>query len=144
MMEGLGYERPPLPDGLIDINALDLSAVLELAEEHPEVVRVLRLVELMLAGDDQIDWAAGYAALEIIDECARDRGVDGETLGWWIRQERDRFRQMANSFDAVGLRARHPGRRYRAPKERMSPQDGAWFVRAVAARWIAWLLQSGT
>jgi hypothetical protein len=143
MMERLGFERPRPPDGLDDVNALHPTAVVQLAENHPEVARVLRLIELMLLGDDQIDWAAGYAALEVIEQCARDRGVNAHALAWWVRKDNERFRQMANSFEAVGIKSRHPGRRYRAPKEAMSPAEGAWFVRAGAARWIAWLLDNG-
>jgi hypothetical protein len=138
MVERLGHPRPPLPVGIEDVNALNLPSVIGLAADDPEVARVLHLIELMLAGDDQIDWAAGYATLEVIGQSARDAGVDGQALGWWARKDRDRFRQMANSFEAVGIKSRHPGLRYRAPKKSMSPTEGAWFVRAVAARWIAW------
>jgi hypothetical protein len=137
-IERLGHARPPLPVGVDDVNALDLPGVIRLAADDPEVARVLHLIELMLAGDDQIDWAAGYAALEVIEQSARDRGVDGRALGWWATRDRTRFRQMANSYEAVGIKSRHPGLRHRAPKELMSPTDGAWFVRGVAARWIAW------
>lgn len=142
MVERLGFERPRPPDGLNDVNALDLTGVVELADDHPEVARVLRLIELMLLGDNQIDWAAGYATLEVIEQCARDQGVNGQALGWWTPKDQERFRQMANSFEAVGLQSRHPGRRYRAPKEPMSPKEGAWFVRVVAARWIAWRVEN--
>lgn len=100
MMERLGFERPLLPDGLGDVNALNLTAVVELAEDHPEIARVLRLIELMLLGDDQIDWASGYAALEVIEQSARNNGVNGQELGWWTRKNHERFRQMANSFEA--------------------------------------------
>lgn len=142
MMERLGFERPSLPDGLNEIRALDVSRVLELAEARPEVARVLRLIELTHVGDGQIDWVAGYATLEIIEQSAYDHEVNGELLGWWAPTDRQRFRQTANSFEAVGMLSRHPGRRYQAPKEPMSPKDGSWFVRAVAARWIAWLLDN--
>lgn len=143
VVDRMGFDRPPLPDGLDDVNALDLLAVIQLTEKHPEVARVLRLIDLMLIGAEQIDWAAGYSALEVIEQSARERGVNGQELGWWDGKERGRFHQMANSFEAVGIRSRHPGRPYKAPKELMSPQDGAWFVRAVAARWLAWLSANG-
>ena len=34
----------------------------------------------MLEGDEQIDWAAGYSALEVIDQYARRQGVSGQWL----------------------------------------------------------------
>lgn len=143
LVERLGFERPSLPNGLSAIRALNAKGVLELTETHPEIARVLRLIDLMLVADGQTDWAAGYAALEVIEQSARDHGVDGESLGWWEPTARQRFRQMANSFEAVGMQSRHPGLRHRAPKKLMSSNDGAWFVRAVAARWIDWLSGEG-
>ena len=140
MVERLGFPRPELPAGVEDVNALDLATVTALADDDPEVARVLRLVELMLEGDEEIDWAAGYSALEVIDQYARRRGASGQALGWWTRKEFDRFTQMANSVEAVGIRSRHLGYRYSAPKKRMSVKEGSWFVRRVAARWLAWLL----
>jgi hypothetical protein len=64
MVERLGFPRPELPVGVEDVNALDLANVAALSDDDPEVARVLHLVELMLVGDDDIDWVAGYAALE--------------------------------------------------------------------------------
>lgn len=143
LVERLGTERPTLPNGLSDIRALDARRVLDLTETRPEIARVLRLIDLMLVPDGQIEWAAGYATLEVIEQSARDYGVDGESLGWWEPTARQRFRQMANSFEAVGIQSRHPGLRNRAPKKLMAPNDGAWFVRAVATRWINWLSGEG-
>jgi hypothetical protein len=140
LVEGLGRPRPDLPDGVEDVNALDLAIVTALSDDDPEVARVLRLVELMLEGDDDIDWAAGYSALEVIDQYARRQGADGQALGWWTGNEFDRFTRMANSVEAVGIRSRHQGRRFSAPKRLLSPKEGSWFVRRVAARWISWLL----
>lgn len=139
MVERLGFPRPALPAGVEDVNALELAMVTALADD-PEVARVLRLVDLMLEGDDEIDWAAGYTALEVIEQYARRQGVSGQALGWWTRKEFDRFKQMANSVEAVGIRSRHQGHRFSAPRKPLSPKEGSWFVRQVAARWIAWLL----
>jgi len=139
LMERLGRKRPNLPKGLEDVNALDPTVVVDLAAHQPEVARVLHFVELMLAGDEEIDWAAGYAALEVIEQSAKDQGVSGHELGWWTQPENKRFRQMANSFEAAGIKSRHPGQRYRAPTVPMSPKEGAWFVRAAVSRWIRWL-----
>ncbi len=142
MVERLGFPRPELPVGVEDVNALDLAKVTALSDDDPDVARVLRLVELMLEGDEEIDWAAGYSALEVIDQYARRAGVSGQDLGWWTRAEFQRFTQMANSVEAVGIRSRHQGYQYSAPKKRMSVKEGSWFVRRVAARWLAWLLEA--
>lgn len=144
MVERMGFPRPDLPLGVEDINALDLEKTTTLAHSDPEVARVLHLVELMLEGDDAIDWAAGYSALEIIEQHVLRRGLSGQSLGWWTRMEHQRFTQMANSVDAVGIRSRHQGRRYDPPKKPLSSKDGSWFVRRVTARWIDWLLEADT
>lgn len=73
MVKCLGFPRPPLPEGTDDVRALDLAQITALAAANPEVARVLHLVELMLFGDDDIDWAAGYSALEVIEEDTRRR-----------------------------------------------------------------------
>ncbi len=139
LLERLGRPRPELPVGLDDVRALDLATVVSLADNDPEVARVLRLVEIMLEGDEDIDWAAGYAALEVIDQYTRRHGASGQALGWWTRKEYDRFTQMANSVEAVGIRSRHQGRKYAPPKKALSRTDATWFVRRVTARWVTWL-----
>ena len=143
MVESLGFPRPNLPIGLGDVNALDLAAVTALADSEPEVGRVLRLVELMLEGNEEIDWAAGYSALEVINQHALRAGVSGQDLGWWTRKEYVRFTQMANSVEAVGIRSRHQGRRFSPPEPPLPAKDGGWFVRRVTARWLDWLLATG-
>lgn len=66
-------------------------------------------------------------------------------LGWWTATERQRFRQMANSVEAaVDIRSRHQGRRHSPPKKRMTPKDASWFVRRVAARWLAHMLDDAS
>jgi hypothetical protein len=94
----------------------------------------------MLVGDDDLDWAAGYAVLEIIDQDMHRRGLSGSDLGWSTRKELNRFTQMANSVEAVGIRSRHQGHRYTAPQNPLTPKQASWFVRRVTARWVAWLL----
>jgi hypothetical protein len=75
----------------------------------------------------------------VIDQHARRAGVSGQALGWWTGKEFERFTQMANSVEAVGIRSRHQGRRYAPPKKPLSAKEGSWFVRRVTARWLAWL-----
>jgi hypothetical protein len=140
MVERLGYPRPDKPVGLDTISALDGEAVAALAETNPDVARVLRLVELMLEGDDEIDWVAGYSALETIEQNLADRGRNARDLGYWSRAERRRFDATANSREVLGTRARH-GKRSGLTEARMTTNDASWFVRRAAARWIAELLE---
>jgi hypothetical protein len=105
-----------------------------LADGDAIVARVLRLVDLMLVGDQDIDWSAAYAALETIETDAGDARGD-----WYSTAQRRRFTRTANSIEAVGDRSRH-GRQYDAPPVPMSPSDASWFIRGITARWIAWRL----
>jgi hypothetical protein len=140
MIERMGRLRPELPAGLEVIEGLDASAVAELARSQPVVSRVLHLVELMLEGDDQIDWAAAYSALEAIEHDVGNRGVDGGALGWWTPRERKDFRATANSAEAFGVVARH-GKPSGVPAPRMSNKDASWYVRRVTACWFTYLLR---
>lgn len=134
MVETLGHPRPDLPFGCRDVEALDFVKVAALADTDPVVARVLRLVEVMLVGDEGLDWSAAYSALEVIES---DAGV--EATAWRSENERRRFKGTANSYEAAGDRSRH-GKEYDAPKKAMSTSDGSWFVRGVAARWLGWRL----
>ncbi len=87
MVERLGHPRPPLPAGIEVVNALEFESVMALAETHPDVGRVLHLIDFMLVGDEEIDWVTGYAALEIVEEDLRARGLDGQALGWWTNAD---------------------------------------------------------
>jgi hypothetical protein len=138
MVERLGHPRPALPEGINVVNALELESVLTLAEAHPDVARVLHLIDLMLVGDEEIDWVAAYSALEIIDQDIRARGFDGHALKWWTNAERERFKATANSPEALGTRARH-GKRSGLTAARMTSKDAAWLVRRVTAHWLTYL-----
>jgi hypothetical protein len=140
--ERLGFPRPALPAGLEVINALDGAAVIALAEANPEVGRVLHLVDLMLEGDDEIDWVAGFSAVEVIEQDLASRQVKGQALRWWTNAERDSFRATANSVEVLGFRARH-GKRFGVKEARMTSEEASWFVRRVAAHWLTHLLEHG-
>jgi hypothetical protein len=142
MVERLGHPRPPLPEGLDVVNALEFEPVMTLAEDHPDVARVLHLIDLMLVGDEEIDWVAGYAAMEIIEQDLGARAVDGHALGWWSNAERARFKATANSPEALGTRARH-GKRSGLTEARMTSKDAGWLVRRVAAHWLTYLQDAG-
>ena len=140
MVERLGFPRPPLPVGIEVINSLDLAAVNDLAEANPDVGRILHLAALMLEGDDEIDWVAGYSALEAIKHDLGGRQLDGEKLGWWTDAELRNFKATANSVEVLGPRARH-GKPFGLSERRMTTKDASWFVRRVAASWLTYLLR---
>jgi hypothetical protein len=141
MVEQLGHQRPELPAGLDAINALDGEAVANLAATNPSVALVLRLIDEMLVGDEEIDWGAAYSALEVIEHDLHDRGLDGQDLGWWTGTERDRFRATANSVEVLGSHARH-GKPFGLTEARMTSKDASWLIRRVAALWVTWLPQN--
>jgi hypothetical protein len=138
LVERLGHPRRAMPARLDVINTLTYRPVMALAEGLPDVGRVLHLIDLMLVGDEEIDWVAAYAALEIIEQDLRERGVDGHGLGWWTNAERKRFRATANSPEALGYRARH-GKRSGMTEAGMTSKEANWFVRRVTAHWLTYL-----
>lgn len=139
MVERLGHPRPELPAGLDVINALEGQAVTTLAATNPEVARVLHLVNLMLEGNDEIDWVAGHSALEVIEQDLRSRGLEPGALGWWTNAERKNFTATANSVEVLGFRARH-GRRFGLTEARMTSKQASWLIRRAAALWVTHLL----
>ena len=139
MIERLGHPRPAPPARIDLLRALDLAAVTDLTETNPDAGRVLHLVYLMLEGDQEIDWVAGYAALEVIEQDLSTRDIDGQALGWWTRTERGNFRATANSAEVLGFRARH-GKRSGLTEPRMTSKDASWFVRRVTALWLTYHL----
>jgi hypothetical protein len=54
-----------------------LPDVVALAERDAAAARVLRLVDLALAGDEHpVDWVLAYATWEVVRADASDRGID--------------------------------------------------------------------
>jgi len=138
-----GLPQPPAPRGLAHIRSLELSEVNRLAQEDPDVARALRLVDLAFAQPEHLDWTMAYCALEVVEEDAKSRGLDGPSLGWWSKTERENFRATANSPNALGVRARH-GKRSGVAEPRMNEMEAAWYVRRVVARWLAYRLKLET
>jgi hypothetical protein len=134
LVESLGHSRPAVPFGYADVEALDIAQVTDLADSDSIVARVLRLVDLMLVGDDDIDWSAAYGALEAIESDAGDARRE-----WYSTAQRRRFTGTANSIEAVGDQSRH-GKHHDAPPDPLSPSQASWFIRGIAARWLAWRL----
>ena len=138
MIERLGHPRPELPAGVEVVNALEGAALTALGETNPEVGRVLHLVDLMLRGDGEIDWVAGYAALEVIEQDLHKRKIDGRALGWWTKAEHTNFTATANSAEALGVHARHGTGG--VTTARMTSKEASWLVRRIAAHWLTHLL----
>jgi hypothetical protein len=135
MVERLGHKRPPLLKGIEIIDALDFAASMKLSETKPEAMRAIHLVDLMLQGDDEIDWAAGYAALEIVEHDLICQGSNGKDLGWWTKNEIRGFKATANSPEVLGVSARH-GKPSGLTKARMTTKEASWFVRRVVVQWL--------
>jgi hypothetical protein len=141
MVERLGHPRPPMPKGLEIVNGIDFVASMQLAESTPDVARAVHLVDLMLDGDEEIDWIAGYAAIEVIEHDLRGRSLDGRQLGWWSKKEIGDFKATANSPEVLGFSARH-GAPTGLREARMTTKEANWFVRRVVATWSTHLLRT--
>jgi hypothetical protein len=59
---------------------------MQLAESMTDVAAV-HLVDLMLNGNEEIDWVAGYAAIEVVEHDLQGRNLDGRELDWWSKKE---------------------------------------------------------
>jgi hypothetical protein len=138
LVERLTGTRPALPEGVDVVEAVDLAGAVKLAAGNADVARALRLVDLMLEGDDEIDWVAGYSALEVVEEDLKARGLNGRALGWWTKSEYKDFAATANSVEALGEYARH-GKRFGLAEARMTRVQASWFIRRVVAHWLAYL-----
>lgn len=142
MADERGIPKARLPIGMEVLSILDGEAVTMLAATDRSVALVLRLVDEMLAGDEEIDWAAAYSALEVMEQDLHDRGLDGQKLGWWTAKERGNFRATANSVEVLGEHARH-GKPFGLTEGRMTSMDASWLVRRAAALWLTWRLEHG-
>lgn len=140
MADERGIPRARLPVGVEALSVLDGDTVTMLAATDHSVALVLRLVDAMLAGDEEIDWGAAYSALEAIEQDLHDRGLNGQNLGWWTAKERENFRATANSVEVLGEHARH-GKPFGLTEARMTSTDASWLVRRAAALWLTWRLE---
>jgi hypothetical protein len=138
-----GIPRTRLPVGMEALSVLDRQSVATLAATNHSVALVLRLVDEMLAGNDEIDWGAAYSALEAIEQDLHERGLNGQDLGWWTAKERGNFRATANSVEVLGEHARH-GRPFGLTEARMDTTNASWLVRRVAALWVTHMNEEGT
>lgn len=135
LTEGMGFDRPPKPKGLEQIEGVDLDAALETAERNPAAAHAMQLVDLMQRDTDQFNWSAAYAALEIVQHDLKGHGVKGHHLGWWTKGEQKNFTATANSPEVLGVAARH-GKPSGLSEARMSANEASWFIRRAVALWL--------
>ena len=141
MVERFGHRRPELPDGIHDVNALDLGKITALADENPDVARVLRLVELMLDGDDDIAtgrrdtrrWRSSSRTPNVAVRAAKRLAGGRRTSAdascrWRTASKPSAYAHVTRVVSTIRRR------------KRLTPKETGWFVRRVAARWLARLL----
>lgn len=99
------------------------------ATMDPVVAKALRLFGLGPT------WGGLYNVLDVVAE-----DVGGETAleraAWVPAAEFRRFRQTANSHDAIGAVARHAKSRYRPPAKPMRLNEATSLVRNIVDGWI--------
>lgn len=142
MADERAIPRAKLPVGMEALSVLNGEAVTMLGATDHSVGLVLRLVDGMLSGDEQIDWGAAYSALEVIEQDLRERRLKGQDVGWWTAKEMENFKATANSVEVLGERARH-GKPFGLTEARMTSANASWLVRRVAALWLTWRLERG-
>ena len=94
--------------------------------------KVRELVGLLDKGDD---WVNLYRIYEFIQA-----NIDGDEniadRGWWSSNEKDRFKQTANSRDAIGDDARHGQERIPAPDNPMNYPEAKALVDSLIRNWL--------
>jgi len=104
----------------------------ELTQLAAEDDKVRELVGLLDNGDD---WVNLYRIYEYIQA-----NIDGDEnivdRSWWSSNEKDRFKQTANSRDAIGDDARHGQERIPAPADPMNYSDTKALVDSLIQNWL--------
>lgn len=104
----------------------------ELTQLAVEDDKVRELVGLLDNGDD---WVNLYRIYEFIQ--ANIKGDDNIVeRGWWSSNEKDLFKQTANSRDAIGDDARHGQERIPAPGNPMNYSDAKALVDSLIQNWL--------
>lgn len=90
------------------------------------------LVSLLDKGDN---WVNLYRIYEFIQA-----NIDGDKniveRGWWSSSEKDRFKQTANSRDAIGDDARHGQNRIPAPDDPMNYSEAKALIDSLGRSWL--------
>jgi len=94
--------------------------------------KALELTRLLDNGDD---WVNLYRIYEFIQANIEDEENIVEK-GWWSSTEKDRFKQTANSRDAIGDNARHGQERIPAPNNPMSHSDAKSLIDTLVYNWL--------
>ena len=83
----------------------------------------------------QADWYSIYKAYEVV---LRDVGGKQAvtSLGWAKKKEQDLFTRTANSYDALGIEARHGVQREEPPDTPMAYDEACSFVVSLVKRWL--------
>jgi hypothetical protein len=102
MVERLGNPRPPMPKGLEIVNGIDFVASMQLAESMTDVAAV-HLVDLMLNGKEEIDWVAGYAAIEVVEHDLQGRNLDGREARLVVEERDGDFKATATALRSSAL-----------------------------------------
>lgn len=94
--------------------------------------RVGDLANLLDRGDD---WVNLYRIYEFIQDNieSEDNIVD---QGWWSESEKDRFKQTANSRDAIGDDARHANNSIPAPANPMTKAEAKRQIDTLVDHWL--------
>jgi hypothetical protein len=78
-------------------------------------------------------WAELYVAYELVEAAAGGRIVGD---GWIRARELERFKHTVNSYNALGVDARHGDAKRAAPKIPMSHEEAQTVIRSLIASWL--------
>lgn len=94
--------------------------------------KVSDVADLLDRGDN---WVNLYRIYEFIQDNieSEDNIVD---QGWWSESEKDRFKQTANSRDAIGDDARHANNRIPAPNNPMTQAEAKRQIDTLVDHWL--------
>ncbi|CAM3052353.1 hypothetical protein [Halobacterium salinarum] len=90
------------------------------------------LANLLDRGDD---WVNLYRIYEFIQDNIESEDNIVEQ-GWWSKSEKDRFKQTANSRDAIGDNARHANNRIPAPNNPMTQAEAKRQIDSLVDQWL--------
>lgn len=94
--------------------------------------KVSDLANLLERGDN---WVNLYRIYEFIQDNIESKdNIVGQ--GWWSSNEKDRFKQTANSRDAIGDDARHANDRIPAPDDPMSQSEAKRQIDILVDHWL--------
>lgn len=104
----------------------------QLTQLAAEDEKTRELVSLLDKGDN---WVNFYRIYEFIQESI-DADENIVERGWWSSSEKDRFKQTANSRDAIGDDARHGQNRIPAPDDPMNYSEAKALIDSLVRSWL--------